>query len=103
MSSGICGQERPRSAWSPVQSDQGIHCLLTESLDTTECMNGEQTLRRYFAHEQDDPNLSILRKCICSKALFHLMGPSVAVRIQTMQHYTHLCDYYLVWQLWVIF
>ena len=25
-----------------AQSDQGLHCLLTESLDTTECMNGEQ-------------------------------------------------------------
>ena len=24
------------------QSDQGLHCLLTESLDTTKCMNGEQ-------------------------------------------------------------
>ena len=23
-------------------SDQGLHCPFTESLDTTECMNGEQ-------------------------------------------------------------
>ena len=32
VSSCICGQRRPRSA----QSDQGLHCPLTESLDTTE-------------------------------------------------------------------
>ena len=25
-----------------VQSDQGLHCLLTESLDTIECFNREQ-------------------------------------------------------------
>ena len=24
-----------------VQADQGVHCPLTESLDTTECKNGE--------------------------------------------------------------
>ena len=35
-------QWRPRSDCTKVQSDQGLHCLLTESLDTTECMNGEQ-------------------------------------------------------------
>ena len=26
----------------PAQYDQGFHCPLTESLDTKECMNGEQ-------------------------------------------------------------
>ena len=25
--------------------DQGLYCPLTESLDTTECMNGEEMLR----------------------------------------------------------
>ena len=44
VSSGICGQQRPRSACASMQSDQGLHCLLTESLDTTECMNGEPML-----------------------------------------------------------
>ena len=39
---------------------QGLHCVLTESLDTTECMNGEQRCRWYFAHAQDDLNLHIL-------------------------------------------
>ena len=41
--SGICGQRRPRSACAFAQSDQGLHCPLTESLDTMECMNDEQT------------------------------------------------------------
>ena len=38
--SGACGQRvRPRSS---TQSDQDLHCPITESLDTIECMNGEQ-------------------------------------------------------------
>ena len=51
---GICGQRKPRSACASAQSDQGLHCPLTESLDTTECMNGEQGTGWYFAHAQDD-------------------------------------------------
>ena len=50
VSSGICGQRRPRSTCASAQSDQSLHCQLTESLDTTECMNGEQSLGSYFAH-----------------------------------------------------
>ena len=39
----ICGQRRPRSDCASALSDQGLHCPLTESsLDTTECMNGDQ-------------------------------------------------------------
>ena len=57
--SGICGQRRPRSACTSAQSDQGLHCLLTESSDTTECMNGEQR-PECFAHAQDNLNLCIL-------------------------------------------
>ena len=41
---GHMGTGRPRSACTSAQSDQGLHCLLTESLDTTECMTGEQRL-----------------------------------------------------------
>ena len=37
---GICGQ-RTSSACPSANSDQGVHCPLTESLDTTEFMNGE--------------------------------------------------------------
>ena len=36
MYSGIWGQPRPRSACAYMQSDQGLHCPLTEKLDTTE-------------------------------------------------------------------
>ena len=38
----LCGQQRPRSACASAQSDQGLHCPLTESLDATECINGAQ-------------------------------------------------------------
>ena len=33
---------RPRSAFASVQSDQGLRFPLTESLDTIECISGEQ-------------------------------------------------------------
>ena len=42
VSSGICGQRRLRSACASSQADQGLHCRLTKSLDTTKCINGEQ-------------------------------------------------------------
>ena len=42
VSSGICRQRRPISACASLQSDQGLHCPLTESLGATECMNREQ-------------------------------------------------------------
>ena len=61
MSSGICGQRKPRSACAFAQMDQGLHCPLTESLDTIACMNGKQRFELYFAHAQDDLNLYILR------------------------------------------
>ena len=39
---------------SHPQSDQGFHSPLTESLDTTECLNGEQRIglsqSAHFAH-----------------------------------------------------
>ena len=36
---GICRQRRPRSACTDALADLGLHCPLTESLDTTECMS----------------------------------------------------------------
>ena len=54
VSSGICKQQKPRSACTSLQSDQGLHYLLTESLDITECMNGEGKPRQYFAHVLDN-------------------------------------------------
>ena len=43
-----------------MQSDEDLHSSLTELLDTTECINGEQRLGRKFARGQDDLNLRIL-------------------------------------------
>ena len=43
-----------------MQSYQDLHCPLTELLDITECMNGEQRLGWYHAHAQDDLNVCIL-------------------------------------------
>ena len=46
---------------SPEQpSDQGLNCLLTESLNTTVCRNSEQRPGWLFANAQDDLNLHIL-------------------------------------------
>ena len=76
VSSGICGQWRPRSDSASALSDLGLHCPLTESLDTTECMNGDKRPSWYFAHAQDDQNLRIVR---CCKAPFRLARPNYEV------------------------
>ena len=39
----------------------GLHCPLTESLDTTVYINDEKKSGWYFAHAQDDLNLRIFR------------------------------------------
>ena len=64
VSSGILGQRRPRSACASAQSDQGLCCPQTESLDTIECFNGEKMpgLDFKIAHVQDDLNSHILYK-----------------------------------------
>ena len=54
ISSGICGQRRPRSACASVQSDHGLHCPLTESLDTIVCISEEQMPGWDFAHAWDE-------------------------------------------------
>ena len=54
LSSDICGQRRPRSACAYAQSDQGLRCPLTESLDTIESINGEQMPRRDFARDASE-------------------------------------------------
>ena len=54
VSSGICGQRRPRSACSSAQSDQGLRCLLTESSGTIECIDGEQMPGWDIAHARDE-------------------------------------------------
>ena len=52
---------KARSAYKSAPSDQGLHCPLTESLDTAECMNGEQRPKWYFTRAPDDLNLRIMR------------------------------------------
>ena len=54
MCSGICGQRRLRSACASAQSNQRLHCPLTESVDTIKCINGEQKLGRVLAHAQNE-------------------------------------------------
>ena len=51
VSSGIWGQQRPRSACTSAQSDQGLPCPLTELLDTAECMNWRAKTRMIFCAE----------------------------------------------------
>ena len=68
--------------WAYVDSegpDKPVHpcslirgCSLTESLDTTECINREQSPGWYFVHAQDDLNLCILWMF---EALFASHGP----------------------------
>ena len=70
---GIYGQRKPRSACASAQSDQGLHCPLTESLDTTECMNGKQRPGWDFAHVQDDVYPHILQ--ILEDTFFAWRGP----------------------------
>ena len=54
-------QWRPWLDCTDVQSDQGLHCLLTEPLHTTECMNEEELMPGwFFAHGQDNLNLCIV-------------------------------------------
>ena len=54
MSSGICGRQRPRSACTSVQSDQGPHCLRSESLETRKWFSGEQMPGWDSAHVWND-------------------------------------------------
>ena len=49
--------EPSRPACAAMQSDQGRHCPLTESLDTTDCITRDQRPGCYVAHVQDDTNL----------------------------------------------
>ena len=54
------GPDQHLHSLASMQSDQGLHCLQTDSLDTIECFNGEQLPVGDFEHVQDDVNLYIL-------------------------------------------
>ena len=63
----------PISACTSTQSDKGLHSLLTKSLDTRECMNGELRPRLHFAYAQDD--LRILSFAHVRSYFLHLTWP----------------------------
>ena len=42
------------SACATTQSDEGLSCPLTKSLDTTECMNGQQRLELEHARDESE-------------------------------------------------
>ena len=50
----MCGQRRPRSDCAHAQSDQGLSCPQTESLDIVECFNGKEMSGWGFAHVRND-------------------------------------------------
>ena len=54
VSSGICGQRRPRSVCVSAQSNQGLHYPLTESLDTIKCINLEKMSGYESAHARNE-------------------------------------------------
>ena len=56
----MCWQRRPRSDCADAQSDQGLHCPITELLDTKECINREKSPDKTFHDAQDDTNLRSL-------------------------------------------
>ena len=63
-----------------MQYDQRLHCPLTEPLGTTtECMNGEQRPKLYFAHVQDDLNLHI--SCMFKDTFFPWCGSFILVAV----------------------
>ena len=78
---GICIHWKPRSTCTYAQSNQSFHYLQTESLDTTECMNGEQRPGWYFAHAEDDLNLIL---CVL-KGTFSLKRPMYVWHWHTFQ------------------
>ena len=89
MSSGICGQQRPRSACASAQADQGLCCPLTESLDTIECMNWEQIPRWYFAHAWDESKS--VHFMHARRHIFALRGPTSRKQI-CFHRFVSFCD-----------
>ena len=73
VSSGICGQRRPRSDCASAQSNQDPHCPLTEPLDTTICMSREQGL---YGTLQLRRMIQICAFCAYSKTHCRLARPN---------------------------
>ena len=61
VTSGICGQRRPRSACASAQSDQSLRCPQTESFDAIDVSVEKMKSGWDFTHEQEDVNPHTLR------------------------------------------
>ena len=76
----MCGQWRPRLDFVDVQSDQGLHFLLTESLDTNywipQNVWEQSPVSYFFVHVQDDLNL---HSAHVQRHLFAWRGPSANI------------------------
>ena len=57
----IYGQRRSRSACASAQSDQGLHCPLTESSGTIKCINGKREFAKRLCMREMNLNLCICR------------------------------------------
>ena len=72
MSSGIYGQRSTRSACIFARSDQGRRSPLTETLDTTEYINGEQMPEYDYLHALGESGIYAFCE---SKVPFAWRGP----------------------------
>ena len=78
VSLGMWGQQRPRPTCTFLQSDKGLYCPLTESLDTIECIDGQWRLKDTLSMHR---MMWIGTFCACLKALFCMHGPLISVFI----------------------
>ena len=59
---GACGKWRPRSACTSMQFNKDFHCLLVESLDTTDIMNRDKLNLRILCTLEEIFRLTLLKK-----------------------------------------
>ena len=81
LSLGICGKQRPRSACT-LQFDQGLHYLQTESLGTTEFMNGLNGEQR--------PGSKVIKLFSCSTQLSMKFSLLINMKMPTKLEFSYL-------------
>ena len=72
-----------------TRTDLGLRFPLTESLNTTDCMNEEKMPGWYFAHAQDDLNLPF---CACPKLFFALRKHAYSNILKILQTKQENCE-----------
>ena len=77
---------RPRSACASAQSDQGLHCPLTESLDIIERSSGEQMPGYDFAHAWDKAKSAHFAHV--RRRIFVWLGPYYNGHAAKISHFT---------------